>query len=192
LIKYTKVKKNTPPRELIHRLIILLLITSPLLTLGQEVSPKNMNPGWALHLGAGHLYGGNLGLLAERQFLLKPKCRISPFVSNGLAEGGKDFKNQRYFWYGFSTGCLMELGQKHRIIFGPHFVMQTLVGKNIAAEKSQLPGASFVLGYKITTDKGWIFQVYLGNLYSQDDDAFSSDLSYSHRSHGGIGLGYKW
>lgn len=185
-------KMNNTLHMSIEKSIVILLLLFPCSFFGQESSPKSHNPGWALHLGAGHLYGGNLGLLAERQFLLKPKCRISPFVSNGVAEGGKDFKNQRYFWYGVSTGCLMELGQKHRFIFGPHFVMQSLIGKNIATEKSQLPGASFVLGYKITTDKGWIFQVYMGNLYSQDDDPFSSDLRYSHRSHGGIGFGYKW
>jgi hypothetical protein len=175
------------------KLLIIAALLCPFFGMSQDSIPKSRKAGFAIHLGAGNLYGGNLGILSEWQILLKEKIRISPFISLGAAEAGEDSASQKtYYWFGYTAGLNLEYGKKHRIIFGPHFVGNQLMGSSEAVKKSSLTGLSVILGYKGCTDFGLIWQVYIGNLYSMDDDPFSSNMSYSNRSHFGLGLGYKW
>jgi hypothetical protein len=174
------------------RIFITALLFFPLTLFCQEVPSADKKDGWAIQVGAGYLYSGNVGVLAERQILLKNSFRVSPFASTGFAEGGESAQLKKYYWYGNSAGVNMEYGNKHRMVFGPAFVLQNLIGNAVDAKKTLLTSYSLILGYKGTADFGLIWQVYIGNIYSQDDDPFSINLDYSHRSQVGLGLGYKF
>lgn len=147
----------------------------------QEASPKSMGDGWAVHLGAGFMYGGNLGVLGEKQNLLKENFRISPYAAFGIAEGG---------WLGLTSGANMELGIKHRLILGPQIEIQKFFGKSVEVKKNILPSVAFIVGYKYTSDLGLIWQFYIGDIYIQDETTDSK--MYSHKSHVGLGFGYKY
>lgn len=180
---------------LIHRfsrIFIAALLLFPLTLFGQEVPSAGKKDGWAIQLGAGYLYSGNIGILAERQILLKNNLRVSPFASTGFSDGGEDPQLKKYYWYGTSAGVNLEYGNKHRVVFGPSLVLQNLIGNSVDATKTSLTSYSLILGYKGTANNGLIWQVYLGNVYSQDDDPFSGNLDYSNRSQVGLGLGYKF
>lgn len=180
-------------KNFLLKIFITAILFFPLIVWSQETPTKGIKDGWAIHLGAGHMFGGNIGVLGERQILLKEKFRISPFAAVGVAEGGTDSISQKkYPWFGYTAGVNLEYGKKHRIIFGPHFVGNNLIGNSDEVKKNFRAGASFILGYKGTANFGLIWQVYIGDIYSQDDDPFSNNKTYSHRSHVGLGLGYKF
>lgn len=175
------------------QIIIFILLLVPAFLSAQEEKPKSTKDGWAIHLGAGFMYAGNIGILIEKQIFLNEKLRVSPFGAVGVAEGGTDSISKiKYYWFGLAVGANLEYGKKHRIIFGPHFVGNNLIGNSDEVKKNFLAGASFIIGYKGTADFGLIWQVYIGDIYSQDDDPFSNNETYSHRSHVGLGLGYKF
>lgn len=172
--------------------IAIILIFSFGNLFAQDKENKSVKEGLAIHLGAGIMYGGNIGLLIEKQILLNEKLRVSPFAAVGVAEGGTDsISNKKYYWFGYSAGANLEYGKKHRMIFGPHFVGNNFIGNSDEVKKNFLAGVSFIIGYKGTAGFGLIWQVYVGDIYSQDDDPFSNNKTYSHRSHVGLGLGYK-
>lgn len=172
------------------KILYLLILFFPLLILAQKEDDKSAKDGWAIHLGAGFMYGGNIGLLTEMQILLKEKLRVSPFCAAGFAEGGTDSTSRKYYWFGYSAGVNMEYGKKHRVIFGPHFVGQNLIGNSVEVKKNSLPAVSFIIGYRGTARFGLIWQLYVGDIYVQDP--LSSSKSFSHSSHVGIGIGYKF
>lgn len=74
--------------------IIIIFIFIPILLSAQEEENKSTKDGWAIHIGAGFMYGGNIGFLIEKQILFKEKFRISPFSSIGFTEGGTDTTEQ--------------------------------------------------------------------------------------------------
>jgi hypothetical protein len=156
----------------------------------QDTLSKGVKDGWAIHIGAGVMYGGNIGFLTERQILLKENLRISPFGSFGFAIGGTDSIGGKYNSFEYAAGANLEYGKKHRIILGPHFVGQNIIGNSVDIKKKSLMGASFIIGYKGTANFGLIWQVYIGDIYLQDQ--FSSSKKYSHSSHMGLGIGYKF
>ncbi len=171
--------------------IIFIFLSLPITLLAQEDNPQSARGGWAIHIGAGIMYGGNFGILGERQFILKEKFRISPFIASGVAEGGTDsVSNKKYYWFGSALGANFEYGKKHRIIFGPHFVGNNLIGNSIEIKKNALAGASFIIGYKGTANFGLIWLVYIGDIYLQDP--YIDSKKYFHSSHMGLGIGYKF
>ena len=170
--------------------LILLLHLLPQFLFAQKENDKSTNDGWAIHLGAGFIYGGNIGLLMEKQILLNEKFRISPFVSAGFAEGGTDSTSKKYYWGGCAAGVTFEYGKKHRIIFGPHFIGNNVIGNSIEVKKNFLAGTSFIIGYKGTAKCGLIWQLYVGDIYLQE--ALSDSKKYSHSSQMGLGIGYKF
>jgi hypothetical protein len=174
--------------------IFITVIFSPTLTAwSQETPTKSVKDGWAVHLGAGIMFGGNLGLLTERQIHLTEKLRFSPFVSAGIGEAGTDsITSKKYYWFGYAVGANLEYGKKHRVILGPHFAGNSLIGSSDKVKKNFFGGFSLILGYKGTANFGLIWQVYIGDFYSPDDDPFSANKKYEHRSQVGIGLGYKF
>lgn len=162
-------------------------------TWAQEVPAKSVKPGWALQLGSGILYGGNLGILAENQVKLSSRFRISPFGSLGIADGGTaPNADKRQYWFGYAAGINLEYGKKHRIILGPHFMGNNYFGNATNVKKDYRGGFSTIVGYKGTADFGLIWMVYIGNVYAQNDEIFSDDKTYENQSHVGIGLGYKF
>ena len=173
-----------------HLPLILTLFAFFPTKLWSQDSAAYLKGGWAIQLGAGYIYGGNIGITGENQILLKEKCRITPFVATGISEGGTDSTSSSYLWYGAVTGANMELGKKHRFIFGPQFVFEQIIGSSIEIKKEQLYTASFIIGYKGTARFGLIWQIYIGDVYLQDP--YSESKSFSHSSHVGLGLGYKF
>lgn len=176
------------------RAIFFILCLLPLVLCGQEVKkPKGSRDGWALYAGAGVMFGGNIGLLAEHQMLLKNKLRISPFVSAGVAEGGTDpVTSKKYNWFGYAAGANLEYGQQHRVYLGTHAEGNSLKGNSANVKKDFFGGVSLILGYKGTANFGLIWQVYIGDFYSPDDNPFSANKKPEHRSQAGIGIGYKF
>lgn len=172
--------------------VITAVFFFPSLVMGQEIPAKSVKDGWAIYLGAGYMFGGNIGVLGERQILLKEKFRISPFLASGFSEGTEDTALRRFNWFGIAAGVNMEYGKKHRVFVGPHVVLQELLGNSEQVKKNQLSSVSFIVGYKGTADFGLIWQVYIGDVYSQDDDPFSTNKTFSHRSQVGLGIGYKF
>jgi hypothetical protein len=180
-------------KSIILKFSVTFILLLPIIIKGQEVSTKSQREGWAIHLGAGTMYGGNIGFLTERQILIKEKLRISPFLSIGVGEAGTDsITAKKHYWLGYAAGANFEYGKKHRIILGPNFEGNSLIGNSDRVRKNFFGGFSFILGYKGTSDFGLIWQVYIGNFYSPDDDPFSANTKYEHRSHAGIGIGYKF
>ena len=172
---------------------IFILLLVPVFLSAQDEKPKSTKDGWAIHLGAGVMYGGNIGFLTEKQILLKERLRVSPFVSAGVGEGGTDsITSKKYYWFGYAAGANLEYGKTHRVILGTHFEGNNLIGNSNAIKKNFFGGFSFILGYKGTADFGLIWQVYIGDFYSPDDDPFSANKKYEHRSHVGLGIGYKF
>ena len=182
--------KELITKNILLKIVITAVLFLPLLVWSQETPTKSIKDCWAIQIGAGFMYGGNIGLLTERQIILNENFRISPFVATGIAEGGTDSTSQKYYWFSYVAGANLEYGKKHRIIFGPHFVGQNLVGNSVEVKKNFLPGPSFIIGYKGTADFGLIWQVYIGDIYVQDPTTNSK--VYSHNSHIGLGLGYKF
>ena len=176
------------------RKLIILLALIPLLSSAQEESqPKSTKKGWAINAGAGIMFGGNIGLQGEYQILLKEKLRLTPFLSAGVSDAGwAPESNKRHYWFGYSAGTIFEYGKKHRIIAGPHYSGNNLIKSSPEVKKNTFGGASFILGYKGVADFGLMWQVYIGNFYSPDDDAFSANTDYEHRSHAGAAIGYKF
>ena len=175
-------------------LILLIFFCSKLFSQDspKDEESKRVKDGWAILIGAGFMYGGNIGLLTEKQILIKEKLRVSPFVSLGIAEGGNDsILNTKYFWFGYAVGANLEYGKKHRVIFGPHFVGQNLIGNSVVVKKNFLPAFSFIVGYKGTARFGLIWQVYIGDIYMQNDPLKNNE-NFSHSNHVGIGIGYKF
>ena len=104
------------------KIIIIILLFLPGIIWSQEAPEKGTKDGWALHVGFGNYYGGNIGLTGERQILLKEKFRISPYLACGFSEAGEDSSFQQHYWLGFATGANFVIGKKHRLLFGPQFV----------------------------------------------------------------------
>ena len=50
---------------------------SPMMLFSQIHPMARKQDGWSIQLGAGYLYSGNVGILAERQILLKNKGRVN-------------------------------------------------------------------------------------------------------------------
>lgn len=157
---------------------------------GQDTLAKGIKDGWAMHLGFGVMYGGNIGLLIERQFLLTDHLRISPFGSFGFAEGETDSIGGNYNTLEYAIGANLEYGKKHRVILGPHFVGQNNIGNSVELKKKSQVSVSFIVGYKGTANFGLIWQVYIGDVYLQDP--LSDSNKYYHSSHVGLGIGYKF
>jgi hypothetical protein len=175
------------------KIFFTAILFFPFIVWSQETPTKSVKDGWAIHLGAGIMYGGNLGLLTERQIHLTKKLRFSPFVSAGVGEAGTDsITSKKYYWFGYAAGANLEYGKKHRVILGPHFAGNSLIGSSDAVKKNFYGGFSLILGYKGTADFGLIWQVYIGDFYSLNDSPFSDNKKYEHRSQVGIGLGYKF
>lgn len=175
------------------RFIFILFFLPWALNAQEEKGPKSTKAGWAMSIGAGVMFGGNIGIQIENQILLKEKLRLSPFISVGGAEGGTDtITDIKYYWFGYAAGANLEYGKKHRVILGPHFEGNSLIGNSNEVKKNFFGGFSFILGYKGTADFGLIWQVYIGDFYSPDDDPFSANKKSEHRSHVGIGVGYKF
>jgi len=175
------------------RNIFTIIIFFPFFVWCQEKSTKSIKDGFAIHLGAGIMYGGNIGFLIEKQIHLKEKVRVSPFLAFGFAEGAAEsISNKKYYWFGISSGVNMEYGKKHRIIFGSHFEVNNLFGNSSEVKKNFFVGVSSILGYRGTNNFGLIWQVYIGDFYSPDDDPFSENIKYENRSQVGIGIGYKF
>ena len=171
--------------------IIFIFLFLPILLTAQEENNKSTKGGWAIHLGAGIMFGGNIGFLMEKQILLNEKLRISPFASLGIAEGGTDsISNKKYYWFGYAAGANLEYGRKHRIIFGPHFIGNNLIGNSIEVKKNFFAETSFIIGYKGTAKFGLIWELYIGDVYLQD--LYSESKKYFHSSHLGLGIGYKF
>ena len=168
-------------------LFLLLLATG---CFAQEKPEKSTKFGPAIQLGAGHLYAGNIGLLGEWQIKLKDKIRFTPCLSGGIAEGGTDSTSHSYYWLGFTAGANFEFGNKHRFICGPQYINNTLLLGSVEIKKSNLNAASFILGYKGVADFGLMWTIYIGDLYIQDP--YVDDEKFSHTSHLGLGLGYKF
>lgn len=184
---------TTPSTSIIKIFIFILFLLPLALNAQEEKKLKSTNPGWAMNIGAGVMFGGNIGIQIEDQILLKEKLRLSPFVSAGVAEGGTDsITSKKYYWFGYAAGVNLEYGKKHRVILGPHVEGNNLIGNSNEIKKNFFGGFSFILGYKGTADFGLIWQVYIGDFYSPDDDPFSANKKYEHRSHVGIGVGYKF
>ena len=80
--------------------------------------------------------------------------------------------------------------KKHRFIFGPHLVGSSMMGNSVEIKKDFLAGTALIAGYKGTAKFGLIWQVYIGDVYLQDE--FSDSKKYTHRSQLGFGLGYKF
>ena len=182
-------KMKLSPANAALALLCAAFLLAFLNSTAQTPLSKSTKDGWALQVGAGYYYGGNIGLLCERQILLKEKLRVTPFASVGFGEGGKDTLGQRYDWLGLTTGAVMEYGKQHRIIFGPQLVMSQSLGTNVDLRKNQLAGMSWILGYKGTARFGLIWQVYIGDIYMQEPT--STSKAFSHSSQAGLGLGYK-
>lgn len=172
------------------RNFIFMLLLIPNFISAQDKEPKNIKDGWAIHLGAGFMYGGNIGFLAEKQILLKNKLRISPFGSFGIAEGGTDSTGSKYNWFGYAAGVNLEYGKTHRVIFGPHFTGENLIGNSDEVMQTSPFGASFIIGYKGVANFGLIWQVYIGDIYYPD--LYLKSKEYSHSSHLGLGIGFKF
>lgn len=173
------------------KFILILLLLPLTLKAQEEKKPKSTKDGCAMNIGAGIMFGGNIGLEMEYQILLKEKLRLSPFVSAGVAEGGTDFiTSKKYYWFGYAAGPNLEYGKKHRIIFGSHFVGNNIIGNSIEVKKNSLTGLSIILGYKGTADFGLIWQIYIGDIYLQD--SWSDSKKFYHSSHLGLGIGYKF
>ncbi len=171
--------------------ILFLLIVIPYYLFAQQDSSKSTKGGWAIHLGAGFMYGGNIGCLAEHQIFLTEKLRISPFVSAGFAEGETDSTtNKKYNWFGYAAGANLEYGKRHRVFFGPNFVGQNLIGSSIEVKRNFAAGGTVILGYKGTANFGLIWEIYVGAIWMQEP-TYESRKYYSN-SHMGIGLGYKF
>lgn len=193
MINRTIFSKHFMRRLFLGAVMMALNMLSFRLHAQDEVKLKPQTGGWALHLGAGIMFGGNLGLQLENQILLRDQLRISPFVSFGAAEGGTDsVSSEKYYWLGYAAGANLEYGNRHRVFLGPHFEGNRLLGTSPRIEKNYFGGISLVLGYKGMTDFGLTWQVYVGDFYSPDDDPFSAEKKYEHRSHFGLGVGYKF
>ena len=173
-----------------NRRVIFLFLFLPIFLIAQEEKTKSTKDGWAIHIGAGFMFGGNAGVLIENQILLKEKLRISPFMALGIAEGETDSASVRYNWFGSAMGANLEYGKKHRAILGPHLISQSIIGNSVEVKKNFLPGLSFIVGYKGTANFGLIWQVYIGNIYTQDP--LLESKKYFNYSHVGVGIGYKF
>lgn len=185
--------KKLITKTFLLKIFIAVIFFSPLIVWSQETPTKSVKDGWAIHLGAGIMYGGNIGFLTERQIRLKERLRISPFLSSGVGEAGTDsITSKKYYWFGYATGFNLEYGNKHRVILGPHFEGNNLIGNSDNVKKNFFGGFSIIVGYKGTADFGLIWQVYIGDFYSLNDDPFSANKKYMHRSQVGLGLGYKF
>ena len=157
---------------------------------GQTMPNKSEKDGWAIGLGAGYLYSGNIGLLVERQIILQGNWRLSPFASAGWAEGGTDLLRNRYSYIGLAGGVNLEFGTKHRAFIGSHAVVQRQLGRSVEVYRDILPGVSLILGYKGTSNRGLIWQIYIGDIYTQE--ATNVSKAFDHYSQVGLGLGYKF
>ena len=117
--------------KIITKIFFTVILFFPCIARSQDTLSKSQKDSWAIHLGIGNMYGGNIGVLGERQILLKEKFRISPYAAIGVAEGGTDSISQKkYFWLGYTAGVNFEYGRNNRIIFGPHFIANNLLGNS--------------------------------------------------------------
>jgi hypothetical protein len=185
-------------RKLITKNILRSIFFSSVLILPSSVwcqgtqHTKSIKDGWAILIGAGVMYGGNLGFLTERQIQIKKKFRFSPFISEGIGEAGTDSTTaKKYYWLGYASGFNLEYGNTHRVILGTHAECNNLIGHTDVVKKKLFSGFSIIAGYKGTADFGLIWQLYIGDFYSSGDDPFSANKKYAHSSQIGIGLGYK-
>lgn len=171
---------------------IIFALLFPLIIPGQEGKiPKSAGGGPVFSIGAGHMFGGNIGLRIENEILWKEKLRISLFISAGVAEGETDtITGNRFNWFGYALGANLEYGKKSRIIFGPHLVGNNLLGESVIVRREHLAGLSLILGYKGMTDFGLMLLIYIGDLYIQSPTGLSK--KYMHNSHFGLGIGYKF
>lgn len=156
----------------------------------QNAPSKGNKYGWAIGMGAGYMYAGNIGVLFERQIKLKERWRLSPFASIGWAEGGTDSLRNRYSYIGLASGSNLEFGKKHRAFIGSHAVVQRQLGHSVEVYRDILPGVSLILGYKGTSDWGLIWQIYIGDIYTQE--ATNESKAFDHNSQVGLGIGYKF
>ncbi len=180
-------------QSILLNFFIITFFLAETILYSQESIPKNVKDGWAIHFGAGNMYGGNIGFLTERQILIKGKFRLSPFVSFGIGEAGTDsISKLKHYWLGYATGTNFEYGNRHRIILGTNIEGNSQIRNSDYIKKNFFGGFSVILGYKGTANFGLIWQIYIGDFYSPDDDPFSSNTIYEHRSQAGIGIGYKF
>lgn len=172
-----------------NALLILVLLCGNLYA--QETS-KATKGGFALQAGTGTSYGG-IGILAEYQFLIKEKYRITPYLGAGISLGGTDTSKADYYWNNYAAGCSFEYGNIHRIIAGPQFLFSTNISNkpvDAPIDKKTLFGPAFIVGYKGTSSFGLIWQLTVGTAYIQDPLEQNSD--YSFEPNLGVGIGYKF
>lgn len=169
-------------------LMINSLMVVAVVTRAQDDQLKSQRGGWAVHVGAGYIYGGSIGLLGERQILISDKFRISPSMASGVERLGTDSTGTKYYYLGFTGGFNLEIGKKHRLIFGPHFTSQSQLNNNLDTKKSWLPSGSLILGYRGMADFGLIWQIYIGDNYIQD--AWIDDKKFHHTTQFGLGFGW--
>lgn len=135
----------------------------------------------------------NGGPIIEYQYLLRDKLRITAFGGAGVEMGEVDSKWARL---GYAVGINMEYGRKHRIIIGLNYGTHS-VGYDADSDSSRISinkhvysGSSFVAGYKGTSCKGFIWQIYFGIVY--EHNPFGNDKNYFFGPTGGLGFGYKF
>ncbi len=94
-------------------LFILFIITIYVISQGCERSTETRG-GFALHFGMGTMFG-EYGIAGEYQFVVKQKLRLTPSIGIGLLSAGWLYN------IGYSIGCDIEIGKKHRLTIGPRF-----------------------------------------------------------------------
>jgi hypothetical protein len=147
-------------------------------------SEKNIE----IHLGGGFLYGGNIGCMGAIKSIERFGIALLPSLSIGIAEGGKDKTGKNYNWLGTCIGGLLEKGEVHKLFLGAHYFYQHTNSSALILNRKGVAGWSLILGYKLFTKSGFLFEIYIGDIYIQNE-TINADI-YSHQSQVGIGIGY--
>lgn len=177
-------------------LTIIILLFSLNFSIAQDSTDYKYNrKGVAVQIGTGLIYGG-LGPLIEYQMLYKEKIRVTPFFGNGFSIGGppdhSDTIHSEGIWLNSALGFNVELGIKHRLIFGPQLISAYYSSEMLpqSDDKRFFLGYSLIAGYKGTAKFGLIWQAYFGLAHMQDPlmDGMNSYLEPNL----GFGLGYKF
>jgi hypothetical protein len=161
--------------------IVLLLIV-----ISCAIGADKSAGGFAVHIGAGDLYGGAGGATIEYQVLLHPRARFSPFLSGGqVVSVDPEIPASRI---GFCLGVTAEFGGFHRLFagtgFGTHYIELPYDSAN---HRQTAMGPSFVMGYKGTARIGILWQIYGGLAYIVNSKRGDTIVPAF-----GVGIGYKF
>lgn len=138
------------------------------------------------------------GIIAEYQYLVKEKLRITPYVAIGMEMGSTDITG---IWLGYTFGANIEYGRKHRIqlglYYGTHGVGYDSRWVNPSdstqmefVNRHVLTGPAFIAGYKRTASFGLFWQIYSGISYMHNP--IGDDRKYFFGPAFGFGIGYKF